>query len=424
MRGPVVALLTLAAMAFGVACREKKPPPVESGAKDVSAPEPSAPPTASASSAPDAAVPRDASIGDAHVTASPTLGDAGPSACKLVYGPQEQPFRGTAFLAASGNRLEVVANDSGRTRGFGVPVPPTLAPVAPTRVLSFEPMSYPPCEPAGRFVYCPGRGGAIRRIDGMREREVGKGRPATRIAAAPIGGDGHSVVAYLAERSTTEGTMLQAFVILDEGEPLRLSDDGSGATQLALVPAGDKVVALYLDARTAMTPMHARELTLGKDGKIELGNDAVLTVGGPAERGVTLASGRLRGATFALVPMPQDVSSFGMTTLLVPSPPKDDVPVKVSAYANGLDPAPLAATRSETLDRMYVARVVPESSERDAPRALELGHIVADGSFTSHGLVARGARITDVAIAVDAAKAVWILYGDAAHTWLTRFACP
>jgi hypothetical protein len=98
--------------------------------------------------------------------------------------------------------------------------------------------------------------------------------------------------------------------------------------------------------------------------------------------------------------------------------------VKVSAYANGLDPAPLAATRSETLDRMYVARVVPEGAERDAPRALQLGHLVADGTFTSHGLVARGARITDVAIALDAAKAVWILYGDAAHTWLTRFACP
>jgi hypothetical protein len=416
----------LAALAGALACRGRSSAPADSGAKDVAVPEPSATlGVGDASSAVDAAPTLDAStVGDASVTAVPTLGDAGPAACKLLYGPQEQPFRGTAFLAASGNRLEVVANDSGRTRGFGLPIPPTLAPVAPTRVLSFEPMSFPPCEPAGRFVYCPGRGGAIRRIDGMREREVAKGRPATRIAAAPIGGEGHSVVAYLAERSTTEGMMLQAFVVLDEGEPVRLSDDGSGATQLSLVPAGDKVVALYLDARTAMTPMHARELSLGKDGKIELGNDAVLTVGGPAERGVTLASGRLKGQTFALVPMPQDVTSFGMTTIAVPSPPKDDVPVKVSAYANGLDPAPLAATRSETLDRMYVARVVPEGAERDAPRALQLGHLVADGTFTSHGLVARGARITDVAIALDAAKAVWILYGDAAHTWLTRFSCP
>ena len=370
----------------------------------------------------------EASVSDASVRASDAssgagvTGDAGASSCKLLYGPQEQPFRGAASMAQEGSRLAVVANDSGRARTFGVLLPPPSPPVAPTPELVFEPMSYPPCELAGKSAYCLGRAGAVRKITGPVEREVAKARPYTRLAAAPLG-DGHSVVAYLVEKTTSEGLMLQAYAVLDEGEPIRLSDEGSGATQIALVPMGDKAVALYLDARTAMTPVHAREISLGKGGKLALGTDVVLAVAGPAERGVSLVGGRMKDATFALVPIPQDVTTFGMTVLSVSSPPKDDIKPKVSLYANGLDPAPLAATHSETLDRVYVARVVPESAARAAPRSLELGHLVSDGTFVSHGIVGR-APVSHVSVAVDSARTVWVLYGDAAHTWLSRFGCP
>ena len=172
-----------------------------------------------------------------------------------------------------------------------------------------------------------------------------------------------------------------------------------------------------------MTPVHAREISIGKDGKLALGNDAVLMVGGPAERGVVLAAGRTKDGPIGLIPLPHDVAGFGMISLKVESPPKDDVKGTVSLYPNGIDPAPLAATRADS-DRMYVARVVPESGERGAPRALELGHTDLQGAFTSHGLVARGVGITDVAITLDTSKTVWVLYGDAGHTWLSRFACP
>jgi hypothetical protein len=368
-------------------------------------------------SAPDAAV----RASDASSGAGAT-GDAGASSCKLLYGPQEQPFHGAASIAQEGSRLAVVANDSGRARTFGVLLPPPSPPVAPTPELVFEPMSYPPCELAGKSAYCLGRAGAVRKITGPVEREVAKARPYTRLAASSLG-DGHSVVAYLVEKTTSEGLMLQAYAVLDEGEPIRLSEEGSGATQIALVPMGDKAVALYLDARTAMTPVHAREISLGKGGTLALGTDVVLAVGGPAERGVSLVGGRMKDATFALVPIPQDVTTFGMTVLSVSSPPKDDIKPKVSLYANGLDPAPLAATHSETLDRVYVARVVPESAARAAPRSLELGHLVSDGTFVSHGIVGR-APVSHVSIAVDSARTVWVLYGDAAHTWLSRFGCP
>ena len=418
--------LLIASLATG-AC--KTPPEAR---KDASASVPSAPsavPSVSSTqpSAKTAEVARDASVLDAAPAGGSAsgagLGDAGASSCKLLYGPQEQPFHGAASIAQEGSRLAVVANDSGRARAFGVLLPPLSPQVVPAPELVFEPMSYPPCELAGKSTYCLGRSGAVRKITGPTEREVAKARPYTRIAAAPLG-EGHSVVAYLVEKTTSEGLMLQAFAVLDDGEPIRLSDEGSGATQIALVPVGEKAMALYLDARTAMTPVHAREVSLGQGGKLALGTDVVLAVSGPAERGVSLVGGRMKDATFALVPIPQDVTTFGMTVLSVSSPPKDDIKPKVSLYANGLDPAPLAATRSETLDRVYVARVVPESSARGAPHSLELGHLMADGTFVSHGMVARGTPVTHVSVAVDTARTVWVLYGNAAHTWLSRFGCP
>lgn len=420
MRSWAVGALLGASVAFvGMGCKSKP-----EGAKDAAV-APAPPPAETAVK--DAAKDEDAAITDAGprdgaTSFVPFVGDAGPNGCKALFGPQEQPFRGTAYLAQEGARLSVVANDSGRPKGFGVVIPPANVVVPPTRVLSFEAMSYPPCEPAGKSVYCPSKGGVIRRIEGGNEREVGKGRTGTRIVAAPLG-EGHSIVAYLNERNTTEGLMIQAFGVLDDGEPVRISDEGSGATQISFVPHGDKVVFLYLDARTAMTPVHAREISIGKDGKLALGNDAVLMVGGPAERGVVLAAGRTKDGPIGLIPLPHDVAGFGMISLKVESPPKDDVKGTVSLYPNGIDPAPLAATRADS-DRMYVARVVPESGERGAPRALELGHTDLQGAFTSHGLVARGVGITDVAITLDTSKTVWVLYGDAGHTWLSRFACP
>ena len=44
------------------------------------------------------------------------FGDAGTSACRLVYGPAEQPFRGPAALTVVGRELRLVANDAGKPR--------------------------------------------------------------------------------------------------------------------------------------------------------------------------------------------------------------------------------------------------------------------------------------------------------------------
>jgi hypothetical protein len=240
------------------------------------------------------------------------------------------------------------------------------------------------------------------------------------VSADPLGGD-HAVVATLDARRTTEGVMMQAFVTLDDGETTRLSDDGAGATVVRLVPRGDRVVALYIDARTAMVPVHARTLSLKKTDLV-LADDAVMFVGGPPERGIDLTAAGAGRSLFALLAMARETVDFGMATIPIAEQPKDEVRPTWSLYPNGLDPAPIAATTGEAADA-WVARVRPAERAPGAPRILELGRLDAAGAFTSLGTISTGKRITDISIAADGHGSVWVAYGDPGATWLERRVC-
>lgn len=369
------------------------------------------------------AAPKEAGASDAAASpAGPFDDDGGPSACKLTYGPSELLFRGPAAMIVDNakNELRLVANDDGKPRIFTVP----LDAKTPPPPHAFVAMRWPPCEVAGKFVYCQGHGGSITRtVLGTNETKtvVSKSR-AARIAAAPLGANAeHSVVAFLDTKQTSEGAMIQLFVTLDEeSSPTRLSEDGAGATTMRLVPRGDSAIAVYLDTRTAMVPVHVRPIRLGgrerKD--LALGDDVVAFVGGAPERGIDLALGGVANELFVLLPMPRETTDFGMAAIPVPDPPKDDVAATWSLYPNGLDPAPVGAS----LDG-WVARVRPREKMPGAKKVLELGRIDARGAFTSLGIIA-DKPITDVAVATDARRGVWIMYGDATATYLERRVCP
>jgi hypothetical protein len=116
--------------------------------------------------------------------------------------------------------------------------------------------------------------------------------------------------------------------------------------------------------------------------------------------------------------LPRETTEFGMASIAIHDPPKDDVGATWSLYPNGLDPAPIAAT----LDG-WVARMRPREQAPGSRKVLELGRIDDKGAFTSLGLIA-DKTITDIALATDAKKGVWIMYGDASATFLERRICP
>jgi hypothetical protein len=381
----------------------------------------------------------DAAVSDAGSGATEASGDAGVSACRLAYGPAEQPFRGPAAMVVTPNELRLVANDTGKPRlfavPFGAPPPSNAPPPAGSKPSSFVAMRSTPCEVAGRWAYCPANGSVYRTTLGNTDTKVvAKNQPSTRVSAAPLG-EGHAVVATLEARRTSEGMMMQAFITLDDGETVRLSEDGAGATAVKLAQRGDRAVALYLDARTAMVPVHARPARFDKDkNALALDEDAVVFVGGPPERGIELTAAGAGRSFFALVPMARETTEFGMAAIPIADRPKDDVQPAWSLYPNGLDPAPIAATVPQATTTgtagdagaagAWVARVRPSERTVGALRALELGRLDAAGAFTSLGVIAIGKPITDIAIASDSYGSLWIVYGDASATWLERRVCP
>jgi hypothetical protein len=422
-----VALTTLASCN---SCDDAPKAPVDAAAEAARAP-------ATSSSTSDALKDADPPPSDAGTTTSDAtvldepFGDAGTSSCRLVYGPAEQPFRGPAALSVVGQELRLVANDAGKPRIYPVaiaPVPPKGAPsVVPPRPASFVGMRWPPCELAGRFAYCQAPGGPVIRsvlgsTDPATSKTVAKSRSGTRIAAASLGPD-HSVVAFLDLRRTTEGDMLQAFVAMDDRDPVRLSEDGAGATTLRFLQRRESPVAVYLDTRTAMVPIHARPLER-KGNDLALGDDSVIFVGGAPERGIDFAVSSAGTKAFAFVPMPRETADFGMAALSIEDPPKDDVAAVWSHYPNGVDPAPIAASPARDGKSSWVVRLRPREKAVGSPRILELGRVDASATFTSYGEIALGRGVTDVALVEDGAGAVWILYGDTTITWLERRVCP
>jgi hypothetical protein len=253
-----------------------------------------------------------------------------------------------------------------------------------------------------------------------RDVVVARARPGTSFSAELVDG-GKVVVAYLTDRRTTEGIISEAYAVLDEGPPLRLSDEGSGTTYVALAPRGSTVLALLLDGRVAMTPVHARALSVA-GGKLVATEDAVIFVAGGAEANTRGALGvSAHGAAFGLVPIAGE-SGFGLVSARVDDPPHLDEPTTSSPYLNGLDPAPVVATHG--VDPVRVARVRPLEARADGPRGLELGRLDDTGRFVSYGLVGSKGRVKSATVTVDKAGTLWVAFTDGAGTWLERRACP
>ena len=368
----------------------------------------------------DAGAPPDA----APPPAAPLRGsDGGAPYCRVLRGPIELPLRGPAVLAVRGDRLEAVLDDDGRPRLVSLPAAPAAGTV-PARE-SAEGGSGRglriPCAVAGDAAFCPDKTGAVHRalLDGSGDRIVASARAGTRVSAALLSGT-HPAYSYIASRTTSEGWVSEAWLGVDDDAPQRFSEDGSGATSAELVPRGPGLVGLYVDARVALTALHARPVTFDHGPK--LGEDAVAFVGGPGDRRTGLAAALPpAGPGWALLPIARDISTFGLAVVRLDEPPRVDEPVVWSMYPNGLDPAPVAAVLRGS--RTWAARVRPQAASGTA-RVLELGEVAADGSFVPRDAVPTGDTPSDVKIAAGPGPNLWIAWVDASGSWLESLACP
>ena len=408
---PVVLALVLASCG---ACRASKPAPTSDAST-----------ATTASSRATVATGTAAPVPTREPETPPLASDAGLAGCATLEGPVKLARPGPYAIASRLGFVDLYTNDHGKPALAGsVRVDPK--PGAPTRgAPAPEPAttrgSRPPCAAAGSFVFCASSAGEIRRYRlGAAAPEadnfVARGRAGGPVAAATI--SGHPVVAYTRDATTSEGVVSEAFVESDDGTELRLSEDGAGATTLAIVPHGANALAVYVDARRGMSPVHARTISLAP--KLALGKDAVLFIAGGAEPGTRVAAGASGAAAYALLPVAHDLA-FGLATVKIDGEPRTDAPVLWSDYPNGLDPAPVAATTDAS--RAFVARVRPSAPKFGSPRVLEIGTLDGSGAFAPLGVVATEGAPANVAIEGDGAGFV-LAWTSGGTGWAARYSCP
>jgi hypothetical protein len=402
-----------------VSCEARVKPgaPAAAAAASMSVTAPSASaalPTASASAS-----------GPVSSAAPPPLPPPAPAgdACRLTRGPIQLSCTGPVTLVAdvAGGDPRVVFNFDGVPRAVPLPLTKLADGGKPERLTLGDPAEragWPACATAGGALFCVDRAGALHRsaLEGGGSTVLAQARPGAPVAAATVAG-AHVVYAFLADRRTTEGATTLAYAALDDAPPVVLSEDGSGATFVTLASRGDEALAMYIDARRVLTPVHARVLRAA--GTLGLGPDAVVFVGSGTDGRTpgALAQGA-SGHALALLPLDKDDHAFGMVSIHVEEQPRDDATTTWSLYPTALERPAVVATQGQSPIR--VLRTLPAAAEPRGKQVLELGELDAAGAWKALCPVAEGAAFGDLAILADRAGALWIAYTDAEGTWIEK----
>jgi hypothetical protein len=268
------------------------------------------------------------------------------------------------------------------------------------------------------FAYWISKGRLVRRrLEGTSELEVlaKDARDGTRVSAARTT-KGPRAAAYIA-RSSPPGSIVARLWVEKFGS-ITLSPEAAAANSVSLVAVGSELVALSLEGRTSMTPVHGIEITFDA-GKPKLGSDVVLWVGSSAQpltEITAIAHGR---QVWGFAAMERDITRFGLARLHVGNTLDMNTRVTWRQYQNGMDPAPVAAT--ELCGNPSVVYARPSSSRPRSPQELELAVIGPKGLGSYLPLV--NARAFSDVSAVALQGAALIAYVADHRTWALVRAC-
>jgi hypothetical protein len=283
------------------------------------------------------------------------LSDIGPA------GPAAATEEGVLMLTKT-DRLALARSAKGPVRNgkIGSVSEPTAA---------FAPLGRAPSVAGGYAHWVSGGRLVRRRADGAGELDVlaDGARDGTRVAAA-LAKSG-VVVAFIG-RADGEGTS-RAKLWLAPGRTLELTPEGAGASSVTLVTQDDRLVAVSIDGRSAMTPLHARSVSVGPPPV--LGPDVVAWVAGPAHSFTEVSAGSDGKSSWALLPIERDATHFGLATVSLGQEPEMDAPVAFLDYPNGIDLAPVATAK--LCGRPYVALARPAAAATRSPQELVIAPI-------------------------------------------------
>lgn len=215
-----------------------------------------------------------------------------------------------------------------------------------------------------------------------------------------------ATVAYIV-RPEKEDAPLVARLWVEGAPSLRITSEGNSTHSVSLVQTETGVLALSVEARMAMTPVHARRIGF-PGGAPELGDDVVVWVGGgiqPLTEMTVLPSGAQ--GLYGFIPHERSISEFGIARLDIGMSPTMDTKATWMLYPNGIDPAPVAA--SHLCGAPVLLHATPETRAPDSPQELVLRTV--GGPSASRPVRVASARafyFVSIAEIEGGALAVWV----------------
>jgi hypothetical protein len=197
-------------------------------------------------------------------------------------------------------------------------------------------------------------------------------RTGTRVSVVEGGSDEGArptAVGYITRPKKEDGP-LRAKLWVDGGKSLALTPEGSSTNGITLVASKTGLIALAVQARMAMTPLHARRIRFEGRNAIA-GDDLVVWVGGgvhPLTELTVLASGEKN--LWGFIPHERSITEFGVAQLDIGLTPDMDTPTQWILYPNGIDPAPIAT--GHVCGEPAVVYAAPEMAAPNAPQELIL----------------------------------------------------
>jgi hypothetical protein len=241
-------------------------------------------------------------------------------------------------------------------------------------------------------------------------------RNGTRVTGADIpGAPAHAV--YVTTPKSDDAPP-RAKLWVEGSDAISLSPEGAGASSVTSASTGQDLFAVYIDARSAMTPLHGRRVRF-KAGKAELDPDVVMWVGASSQTLSEVFASTTPYGVRAFLPIERDISHFGLVMLELGAEPHMDPKAVWRGYPNGIDVAPVAS--ATFCGTAYVAYVRPENPDPNAPELLELAEITEAGLGPAE-LVANARGFSNVSFGAASNSAVLAYVADW-QTFATTIRC-
>lgn len=335
------------------------------------------------------------------------VGPAGPSAAVSI---------GVLLIARDGRAVIAALRPGTTNNPKSTKTPIESLDIPPTELVALE---RGPAVSAGFAYFVHGDHLVRRKLPtGPLENLADDARAYTRVAVPdlPIA-SAPSVAAYVARHPTDKSTLVAKLWVEGQGT-LNLTPDGSAGNSVALARTTNGYIAMSLESRTGMSPLHARRVIL-EGRKVRLGSDVVPWIAGTAQPLSEVFAIGDPSSVWALLPMERDALHFGLARITLGLTPRMGAEVHWREYPNGVEPA--IVTSGYLCDRPVVIYARPANAEPHATQELHLASIGEEGLGAST-IVASSRAFADASLASLDGGALVVYVADR-RTWARRLRC-